>query len=102
MLLLIMVTDACVKLGTAMKKAPFWKEKSLDELNDQEWEALCDGCGRCCLNKLEDWDSGEIVWTNVACQLLDDQTCKCKDYENRFDTIPDCINLTSDSVKTLT
>ena len=81
---------------------PFWIEKSLDEMTRSEWESLCDGCGRCCLNKLEDYDSGEISWTNVACRLLDGETCRCRDYENRHEVVPDCLPLTPESVKTMT
>lgn len=81
---------------------PYWRTKSLSQMTPGEWEALCDGCGRCCLNKLEDWDTGEIVWTNVACALLDGETCRCKDYDNRAATVPDCIQLTPGEVKTLT
>jgi len=73
---------------------PFWKSKSLAKMSPDEWESLCDGCGRCCLNKLEDWDTGEIIWTNIACTLLDGRSCRCKDYENRFDIVPDCLQLT--------
>lgn len=78
---------------------PFWKGRSLEAFSDAEWESLCDGCGRCCLNKLEDWDTGEIVWTSVACSLLDCDTCRCGDYPNRLVTVPDCLPLTPVSVR---
>lgn len=81
---------------------PFWKVKSLEEMTPVEWESLCDGCARCCLNKLEDWDTGDIVWTDVACTLLDGSSCCCKDYDNRAATVPDCIQLTPSEVRTLT
>lgn len=81
---------------------PFWHTKRLDEMSRQEWESLCDGCARCCLNKLEDWDTGEIIWTNVACSLLDDGSCRCKDYHNRLETVPDCVPLDVEKVHTLT
>lgn len=81
---------------------PFWQEKTLAEMTVAEWESLCDGCGRCCLNKLEDWDTGEIAWTHVACRLLDGETCRCKDYPNRQATVPDCIGLTLTEVNTIT
>ncbi len=80
---------------------PFWEKKSLIEMTSQEWESLCDGCGRCCLNKLEDWDTGQIYWTNIACELLDGDTCRCKNYQNRFDTVPDCIQLTPQKIDEL-
>ena len=88
--------------GPPQAKIPYWREKSLDEMNVAEWEALCDGCARCCLNKLEDADTGEIEWTNVACRLLDEGTCRCKDYANRRDKVDDCVQLTSRKVKDLT
>ncbi|WP_373236065.1 YcgN family cysteine cluster protein [Cohaesibacter celericrescens] len=81
---------------------PFWQVKRLDEMSRSEWESLCDGCARCCLNKLEDWDTGEIIWTNVACSLLDDKSCRCKDYDNRLETIPDCVPLDVAKVQSLT
>ncbi len=75
------------------KITPFWETKTLKEMTTQEWESLCDGCGRCCLNKLEDWDTGEIHFTNIACTLFNPTTCRCKDYENRFQSVPDCVKL---------
>ena len=71
----------------------FWKHKPLKSLTSEEWEALCDGCGKCCLNKLEDEDTGEVVLTRIACRLLDDQSCKCGQYPIRHQFIPDCIVL---------
>jgi len=84
-----------------MTTLPFWKTKTLEEMNTQEWESLCDGCGKCCLNKLEDYDTGEIYWTNIGCELLNCTSCRCKDYENRFKKVPDCIQLTPEIVRTL-
>lgn len=85
-----------------MASKPFWKTKSLEEMSKSEWESLCDGCGKCCLNKLEDWDTAEIYWTNIGCELLDCDSCRCKDYENRFEIVEDCIQLTPQTVRTLT
>ncbi len=77
----------------------FWKHYRLHELNPLEWEALCDGCGLCCLVKLEDEDTGKVVYTKVACQLLDCETGKCSNYEQRHRFVPDCIQLTADTVQ---
>jgi len=71
----------------------FWKHKPLKSLTSEEWEALCDGCGKCCLNKLEDEDTGEVALTRIACRLLDNQSCKCGQYPIRHQFIPDCIVL---------
>jgi uncharacterized cysteine cluster protein YcgN (CxxCxxCC family) len=81
---------------------PFWQRKTLAEMTTAEWESLCDGCGRCCLNKLEDEDTGEIFFTDVGCRLLDDRSCRCRDYENRTATVEDCLQLTPQNVGELT
>ncbi len=73
---------------------PFWKVKSLASMSRDEWESLCDGCGRCCLHKLRFDETGDLAYTNVACRLLDLGTSKCGDYANRRIKVPDCINLT--------
>ncbi|MEJ6404748.1 YcgN family cysteine cluster protein [Yoonia sp. 2307UL14-13] len=72
----------------------YWETKRLDQMNQREWEALCDGCGKCCLNKLEDDDSGDVALTRVACRLLDDSTCLCSNYTMRHEFVSECIALT--------
>lgn len=81
--------------------APFWKVKSLAEMTGAEWESLCDGCGQCCLIKLEDDDTGDIAVTRLACKLLCLGSCRCSDYENRQTHVEDCIKLTPQDVATL-
>jgi len=83
------------------KEARFWETKQLTEMSTDEWEALCDGCGKCCLLKLEDEDTGDIAYTRLHCRLLDDQTCRCSDYDNRKAIVPDCVILTPKSVAEL-
>jgi uncharacterized protein len=77
---------------------PFWKFKSLAEMTPVEWESLCDGCARCCLMKLEDEDTSEIWYTDVACALLDSGACRCGDYKNRSKIMADCVTLTPDEI----
>ncbi len=72
----------------------FWDNIPLDKMTPEEWEALCDGCGKCCLNKLEDIDTGELVFTRVACRLFDDTTCRCANYAERKTHVPECVVLT--------
>ena len=71
----------------------FWEKTPLSRMTAREWEALCDGCGKCCLNKLEYEDTGEIALTCVACRLLDDATCRCAQYPIRHQFVPECISL---------
>lgn len=80
---------------------PFWKRKRLGEMTPEEWESLCDGCGRCCLLKLEDEDTQEVVYTRIACKLLDIGSCRCGSYETRHQKVPDCVRLTPESAGTL-
>jgi uncharacterized protein len=79
--------------------SPFWKQKTLEQMTSEEWESLCDGCGRCCLIKLEDEDTGEIVHTRAACKLLNLHSCRCMDYPGRFGKVPDCVSLTPDGAR---
>jgi uncharacterized cysteine cluster protein YcgN (CxxCxxCC family) len=84
-----------------MDEKPFWRRKTLARMTKAEWESLCDGCGRCCLNKIEEETSGRIYYTDVGCTLLDDFTCRCKDYANRTDQVSDCVRLTPANIAEL-
>ncbi len=85
----------------AAAPAPFWRTKSMGEMTRAEWESLCDGCGRCCLNKLIDEDTNRTVFTDVGCRLLDGQTCRCTDYAHRQAKVKDCVRLTPRNVRRL-
>lgn len=78
---------------------PFWKTKTLEEMTQKEWESLCDGCGKCCLIKLEDAGTKELFYTDVSCHLLDARTCQCKDYQHRRKLVDDCLQLGVEDVE---
>ena len=80
---------------------PFWRTKTLDEMSKVEWESLCDGCAKCCLNKLENETTGEVQYTDVACRLLDLNACRCVSYDDRKRYVPDCQILNPKNVKRL-
>lgn len=80
------------------EELPFWKTKSLSEMTREEWESLCDGCGRCCLHKLQDEDTDEVYYTNVVCRFMAMHQCRCKVYEKRSQLVPTCITLTPANV----
>ena len=80
---------------------PFWETTRLEDMSREQWESLCDGCAKCCLLKLEDEDTGEIAYTRLHCRLLDEQTCRCSNYEDRKQHVPDCVILTPKSVSEL-
>jgi uncharacterized cysteine cluster protein YcgN (CxxCxxCC family) len=84
------MSDPIERSGLAPR---FWERKRLTDMSGPEWEALCDGCGKCCLNKLEDEDTGEVALTRVACRLFDDATCRCAQYQIRHQFVPECIVL---------
>ncbi len=84
---------ACMTL-----RAKFWETVPLGQMTEAEWEALCDGCGKCCLNKLEDIDTGELLFTRVACRLFDDATCRCSNYAERKTLVPECVVLTPETL----
>ena len=79
-------------------RARFWEKVPLQKMSPAEWEALCDGCGKCCLNKLEDEETGEVALTRVACRLFDETTCRCSQYDIRHQFVPECIRLTPKTI----
>lgn len=81
-----------------MTEKPFWQTVKLADMSAAQWEAVCDGCAKCCLVKLQDEDSGEIVFTDIVCNLLDQQSCRCTHYTERTKLVPDCVKLTKDNL----
>ncbi len=82
-------------------KNRFWETKKLSEMSQSEWESICDGCGKCCLIRMEDEDSKAVYVTNIRCKLMDARSCSCKYYNDRKQYVPDCVQLTPKNVKTL-
>jgi len=89
------MTDPIDRAGLRKR---FWEKTPLKKMSDKEWEALCDGCGKCCLNKLEDEDTGVVALTRLACRLLDGESCRCGQYDIRKQFVPECIVLTPDNI----
>ncbi len=81
---------------------PFWESKSLSEMTTEEWESLCDGCGRCCLHKIQTEHEHLVRYTRVSCRLLDVETCQCSNYWRRKELVPECITLDPDNLKEFT
>jgi uncharacterized protein len=80
-------------------EVPFWRRKPLEKMTNSEWESLCDGCGKCCLNKLEEEGTDRTFYTDVGCRLLDGDTCRCRDYKHRLKKVEDCVRLTPKNLK---
>ena len=83
------------------EQTKFWLTTALEDMNDQQWESLCDGCGQCCAHKLQDEDTEEIFFTNIVCRYLDTNKCQCSVYQDRHAHVPDCIKITPENAKTL-
>lgn len=77
----------------------FWKHKQLSEMNHEEWESLCDGCAKCCLVQLQDEETDELVFTDVMCDLLDQNTCRCTSYDNRSEKVPSCMTISMENIQ---
>jgi uncharacterized cysteine cluster protein YcgN (CxxCxxCC family) len=84
-----------------MSDKPFWETVPMERMSRTQWESLCDGCGKCCVHKLEDDETGEMFATNVACRLLDVKTARCSDYANRRAHVPECVRLTPAKLATI-
>ncbi len=86
-------------MSDSTSKSPFWQQKTLFEMSREEWESICDGCAKCCLTQLQDEESEQLVFTNVACDLLNDNTCLCTDYDNRSNCVPSCVTMDAGNVE---
>lgn len=82
-----------------VENKPFWKTKTMDEMTEQEWESLCDGCARCCLHKLDFIDEKRVQYTAVGCQYLDSEKCQCTKYAERHVLVPDCVKVSPDMLR---
>lgn len=85
----------------ALRESQYWLSKRLTQMSDEEWEALCDGCGKCCLHKLIDDETDELYYTDVACKLLDTENVRCSDYHKRHQTVPDCLVFSAENIADL-
>jgi len=85
--------------SAAAEAAPFWQTTPLEAMSRAEWESLCDGCGQCCLLKVEDEDSGKVFLTELACRLLDLRSCRCREYATRHARVPDCVVISPDALR---
>ena len=90
------MSDPIDRTGLAPR---YWDRKQMSEMSPREWEALCDGCGKCCMNKLEDEETGEVALTRIACRLFDDTTCRCAQYDIRHQFVPECIVLRPETIE---
>lgn len=93
------MTDTSDPIDRSGLRPRYWETVPLDRMTQKEWEALCDGCGKCCLNKLEDEDTGEVALTRIACRLFDDSTCRCANYDIRHQFVSECISLSPKNIE---
>jgi len=91
--------DTAERDEPAQEAPPFWLTKPLEAMTHSEWESLCDGCGLCCLLKVEEEDTGDVYLTRLGCRLLDTRSCRCRDYPNRRARVPDCVTISPDNVR---